>query len=1270
MVVSVVASVLACRAEDAASVEFFEKRIRPVLVEQCYKCHSDEAKKLKGELYVDSRAGLLKGGETGPAIVPGDPAKSLLIKAISYADPDMQMPPKTRLSVQQTADLTAWVAAGAPWPAGPAASKEPGARREAFDLQKRKAEHWAWQPVASTTPPAVKDSAWATTPIDRFILARLEQQGLRPAAVADRRMLIRRVHLDLVGLPPTPAEVDSFIADTSPQALATRVDALLASPRFGERWGRHWLDLVRYADSRGHEFDYHIPNAWQYRDYVIRALNADVPYDRFVQEHLAGDLLPTPRLSATGANESVLGTGFWFLGEAVHSPVDIRLDEAERFDNMIDVTGKTFLGLTVACARCHDHKFDAISTKDYYALAGFLQSSRYGLVRFETMGQERSLAEKLWQARREQAPVIAKALAESYRPTAERLDAYLMAAREGLARVSGTAAGSSDEVFADFESGTYDGWELTGTAFGTIPQTLKTIASYQGKINAVGTWFVNSHREGEGGDAPTGTMTSRPFTITRPYLRMLVGGGNHPGRTCIDLVIDGKVALSVTGPANNQMVPVAWDLRPFARQTARLRIVDAESGGWGNIGVDQIVFSDRREAASAAAPGLDVERLSADDRKRIAALAEAGRLDATVLGKWMEHLTQAATRAGDPFHAWARATGAAELIRAAAAPVPSIGGEVVIDYARPDEPWLPDGVAFGPGPLLAGAVRLGEAITVQGVTAAAFDPFWSGLKRAANSARDPVGLDYDRTGNTLRTKTIALTTGRLFILMRGRCQLYAGVDSHTLINGPLHGQLRKKLESKDGFTWQDIDLSVYRDHRAHLEFTADSADFAIARVVQGERQPPLPAEGPRQLAQLLIGECATPEALAKGYRRVVGLAIARLGGNSIAGQEDSAAIALLADWLLQHPELLGSNAAPAIIAKPWIDQQAQLAAQIRPESQLAMAMCDGSGEDDFVMVRGSWKNRGEPAPRQLLEAIAGKQAPITQGSGRLELAQRMVATSNPFTSRVMVNRVWHHLFGRGIVASVDNFGVLGEKPSHPELLDHLASDFVRQGWSLKRLIRSVVLTSTYQMGSQADPVGDNKDPNNVLLHRMNVRRLEGEVIRDQILAISGRIDLAMGGPGVPTHLTDFMQGRGRQGGGPLDGNGRRSVYLTTWRNFLSPMMMAFDTPTPFNTIGRRAVSNVPAQALIMLNDPFVIEQARLWAKRLLAEPGLTDEQRIARMYQSAFARPPQAGETASVLDFLRQHRETLGGKRTGDDLQLWSDLAHVLMNSKEFIYIN
>jgi cytochrome c553 len=354
---------------DAAAVEFFEKRVRPVLVEQCFGCHA--GKKARGGLKMESRAGLLKGGDTGPAVAPGDPANSLLVKAISYRD-ELRMPPRSKLPDAQIADLTAWVKMGAPWPGGEASS----AKEEKIDLAKR-LSHWSFQPVRAAAPPAVRNGGWPRTPLDRFLLARLEEKGLSPAGPADRRALLRRVTFDLTGLPPAPAEVRAFVEDASPAAYERVVDRLLASPAYGERWGRHWLDLVRFAETSGHEFDFDIPHASLYRDYVIRAFNDDLPYDELVREHVAGDLLPAPRRHPVErTNESVLGTGFWFLGESKHSPVDVRGDGADRRDNMIDVFGKAFLGLTVSCARCHDHKFDPVTTREYYSLVSFLQSAR------------------------------------------------------------------------------------------------------------------------------------------------------------------------------------------------------------------------------------------------------------------------------------------------------------------------------------------------------------------------------------------------------------------------------------------------------------------------------------------------------------------------------------------------------------------------------------------------------------------------------------------------------------------------------------------------------------------------------------------------------------------------------------------------------------------------------------------------------------------------------------------------------------------------------
>ncbi len=330
---------------DDAALEFFERQVRPLLARRCLECHG-RGNEIQGGLRLDSRQSLIVGGDTGPAIMPGNPETSLLIDAVNYGEL-YEMPPKSKLPEADIAVLTRWVALGAPWPRENAAA---ATATSDFDLPKRRDSHWAWQPIAAPSVPAVHDGRWPRQELDNFILARLEQAGLKPAPRADRRTLIRRLFFDLIGLPPTPEEVDLFIGDTSDDAYGELVNRLLESPHFGERWARHWLDLVRYAETCGHEFDYPIRHAWKYRDYVIRALNDDVRYDQFVMEHIAGDLLSEPRQNAqAGFNESIIGTGFWFLHEATHAPVDVRGDEALRIDNQIDVMTKTFLGMTVAC---------------------------------------------------------------------------------------------------------------------------------------------------------------------------------------------------------------------------------------------------------------------------------------------------------------------------------------------------------------------------------------------------------------------------------------------------------------------------------------------------------------------------------------------------------------------------------------------------------------------------------------------------------------------------------------------------------------------------------------------------------------------------------------------------------------------------------------------------------------------------------------------------------------------------------------------------------
>ncbi len=404
-------------------LEFFENQIRPLLARHCYECHSTRAEKLQAGLRLDSRTATVEGGDSGPAIVAGDPDESLLVQAVRYEG--FEMPPRGKLPDEAIDKLTRWVQMGAPWPHEEVV--EAVSQNGTLDGVQHSDVHWCWLPIRPVSPPLVTRMDWGTNPVDRFILAKLEDAGLIPAQPADRRTLLRRLYFDLIGLPPTPDDVHRFLNDTSADAYESVVDQLLDSKHFGEKWARHWMDLVRYAETLGHEFDYPLHYAYRYRDYLIRALNADVPYNQFVQEHIAGDLLDPPRRHPTeGYNESVIGTGFWFLGEAVHAPTDVRGDEADRINNEIDVFSKTFLALTVACARCHDHKFDPIATQDYYALAGFLQSSRRQEAILDPGDTIRRIADELKQLRGQGTDTLREHLAGQFLD-ADHIAAYLRA---------------------------------------------------------------------------------------------------------------------------------------------------------------------------------------------------------------------------------------------------------------------------------------------------------------------------------------------------------------------------------------------------------------------------------------------------------------------------------------------------------------------------------------------------------------------------------------------------------------------------------------------------------------------------------------------------------------------------------------------------------------------------------------------------------------------------------------------------------------------------
>lgn len=1102
---------------SASDLEFFEKEVRPLLVKRCYKCHSGEEP--KGSLSLESREALLTGGDSGPAIEPGKPDESLLIESVNYTGL-YEMPPKSKLPAAELKTLTKWVKLGAPWPASDAGA---GVVRKSFDLESRKASHWAWQPLREPAVPEVRNAAWPADDIDRFILHKLEAAGLAPNGPAEKSVLLRRVTFAITGLPPTPAEIAAFVADESPDAYEKVVDRLLDSPTYGERWGRHWLDLVRYAESRGHEFDYDAPNAWQYRDYVIRALNEDVPYDQWVTEHLAGDLAEKPRTNPEmGFNESVLGTGFWHLGEWIHSPVDLRADEADRFDNMIDVFSKSFLGMTVSCARCHDHKFDAISQADYYALGSFLQSSSYRQSRFESEIPNGKVADELAEFDRlSQQELIAMAVNQRI-DTAGKLAEYLLAGRD---------------VFAEAKSENND--QLTAAA---------KIVAAKSKLNA--------------------------DVLTKWVLHL----------------------KSARDDANN----------PFAL--------------WGKLAT--------KPAASAAE-----------------------------LKEWVESHRNNNEIAAEP----------------------TIAADIIVDYDnRSTNGWLTDGYSFGLGPQLAGSFdwrQASQPIALRTDSAAVRDAAFNGLSITPGSANDVGRISkWNRPGRTLRTDVFELTSGVLQYRFKGNAQVWAVVDSHRLVQGPLHGTHIKTIKSGDKVVWGGHDLRRYIGHRMHLEFVAVGDDpFELFEVRDGAKPPQPTAAKPLQFLNLADDAVPTAENIAQQYEDEIVRAYAHWPKAINAGRPADGDLLPWVAHLANHPELWGADDDPLQTkAEELRANRAKIAAKVVKQSRLAPAMWDGFAENQPLLIRGNPKSPGDEIPRRTLTALGGDADPITTPrSGRLELAKRLLDwKQNPLTSRVAVNRIWHHLFGRGIAPSVDNFGVLGIEPTHPELLDHLAMRFIREGWSTKRLIKEIVLTRTYQMASEPGDAGAELDPTNKLLHHMPVRRLEAEAIRDSILAISGRLNPTMYGPSVPVFLTPFMQGRGKPGQGPLDGNGRRSIYISVRRNFLSPMMLAFDAPQPFSTVGKRNVSNVPAQALILMNDPFVIEQAKLWAQRELKQQASPAEH-IQSLYMTAFGRPPSAAEIETGKAFLQNQSAeyNLPADNPLTDIRLWQDYCHVLMNVKEFIFI-
>lgn len=1063
----------------AAQRDFFERQVRPLLAAECYACHGDQVR--QGGLRLDTRAGLFAGGEKGLSVVPGKPEESLLVKAVRHEG--LQMPPGRKLDNRQIAVLERWVADGAWYPADAAVAAVPQTWEQAVAERR---QWWSLQPVRALAPPRVKNPNWSSGPIDRFVQAKLEAEGLEPPASADRRTLIRRLYLVLTGLPPSPEKIQAFVGDPRPDAHERLVDELLASPHFGERWARHWMDVVRYGETYGYEWNYLVRDAWRYRDYLIKAFNQDVPYDQFLKEHIAGDLLPKPRIDpAAGTNESVVGTAFYRFGEAGHDVFrEIGLDV---LDNQIDTLSKAFQATTISCARCHDHKLDAVSTKDYYALLGVVSSSRPVVHNIDLPAQTESQRTRL------------KTLREKIRL---EIEGVWSADAAEIARY--VAAAGAEGPQEGLDAARVEAWrKMFKAKDGGLEDPLHLLRALKAAPDPAAKWneLAEQYRREEAVRREFNEKNFRPFGDFRDGS---LDGWRAAGSGLLDgFVRSGTISVEPEGD----------------------RVIRAVLPA----GISSAALSDR----------LNGELQSPDtlaDTKQISVLA--------------------------------------------------MGGKGAAIRLVPDHRHLGD---------------------------------------AGRELKPEQGLHWVSLGRSDRDERV-----------------YAEVV--TRINNqrfPERATKKKPGAADETRSW-----------------------FAVSRAVINTG-----GESPRaelgHLLPLFEGDAAAaPDAAAQRYQELIAGTIR----NWAAGKSTDGDIQLL-NWLIANGLLANSASRPALAE--LLKEYRQVESTI-PAPQVVAGLADqGPGYDHPVFIRGDFRTPGDPAPRQYLEVLCGQEDPFEAGgSGRLGLAEDLVSPHNPLTARVMVNRVWHWLFGTGLVRTVDDFGHMGERPSHPELLDHLATTFVKDGWSVKKLIRSIVSSRTFQATPVARDAAVEADPENRLLHHYPARRAEAEVVRDSILAVSGRLDPELYGPSIHPYRPQEKADR-KLFAGPLDGEGRRSVYIEITLMEGAPFLTAFNQPEGKVAQGKRDITNVPAQALALLNDPFVQQQAQVWVDRLMKDGPASAGARVEQMYVTALGRTPAPSERQQMLDAYDRLAKLHGvsSEEAVYHRELWRDMAHLVFNLQEFVYI-
>ncbi len=1114
---------------DRSQLEFFENRIRPVLAKKCVVCHMGE--RPQGQLRLDSRAGWERGGKSGPAIVRGEPDKSPLIHAIRHASGASPMPlGSDKLDAAAIAAFEQWVRAGAvdprDEPSAPVAAEK--SWDEIFD---ERSHWWSLQPVERPRIPEVDRKDWSDSAVDRFILAKLELEGLTPARRAERKILLRRASFVLTGLPPTPDEIQTLVADTAPDAYERAVDRLLKSPHFGERWARHWMDVVRYSDTYGYEWDIPAKGAWRYRDYLIRAFNEDVPFDQLAREQIAGDLLPEPRINADEQiNESMIGPMFYQLGEKRHGDsLQFNGIHQEMLNNKIDAFSKAFQGMTVACARCHDHKLDAISQKDYYALAGVFMSSRWVANTADTPERNEPVLNDLSALK----PKLRKAMAAWWLEEIEDAPRYMTAA---LACVTGSpaaveAAEGLDSVrLAAWDEVMLDADAAKEPALGNPIYPWLRLHQWDAGESAAQAWAGLVEEYAEASSERT-ENNAREFKVIADFGKEIPddwsvdGAGLRGGR-----VENGEFAVAIKGPKAIKTIMQAG-LYTNAL-SPRLN---------GAVRTPYLNFTGKSFLSMEVAGGdFSAHRLVVDNA----------------------FLTERQTYLKDARPYWVKLSTTAEAkTNRAQTDVEEAETRIYAELAtKTSNPNFPPRVRLG-----------GECSDEE-----AADPrSWFGITRALlHDGKESPADELTR--------------------FRGLFEAAASADSETMDSEAAGERYRQ---------WMRSAIEAWADDRA----TAD--DVRLINWMLARRLLPNEVDGRESVRQLVAAYRATEERLDNPWTV-----------NGLADLDD--------------------------------------------------------GNDYRLNNRGVYEDLADSVPRGYVEVLAGvREAGDAEGSGRLQLAERVADDGNPLTARVFANRVWHWVFGAGIVTTPDDFGHLGDQPSHPELLDYLAAEFVAQGWSTKKLVRALVMSEAFQQSNDVSARAGDVDPNNRLLHHYRPRRLDAESIRDSLLAVSGRLDQRLFGQPIDPHRANEDPEK-RLYAGPLDGDGRRSVYVKMTIMEPPKFLATFNQPSPKIPTGARDVTTVPAQALALLNDPFVAQQAEVWAERLIGESHGSREERLAEMFREAFGREPAVGELArwrkAVDDFAGLYQDVPGKQPSADvmeSLPVWKDVAHAMFNAKEFLYV-